>query len=124
MEKNNSTNYIPAAEGVLRGFIMTVILLLIFAVIMTFTEVSDKVSSMFYLITTLLSIMYGSIYAVKKIKRRGWLIGIIVAILYLLILYIVSIISGNSAVLGIDRIKRFGLALLVGVLSGMIGVNI
>lgn len=124
MEKNNSTSYVPAAEGVLRGFIMTVILLLIFAVIMTFTEVSDKVSSIFYLVTTLLSIMYGSIYAVKKIKKRGWLIGIMVAVLYLLVLYIVSIISGNSAVLGIDRIKRFGLALLVGVLSGMIGVNI
>ncbi|WP_123054270.1 TIGR04086 family membrane protein [Clostridium sp. JN-1] len=124
MEKNNSTSYVPAAEGVLRGFIMTVILLLIFAVIMTFTEVSDKVSSMFYLVTTLLSIMYGSIYAVKKIKKRGWLIGIMVAVLYLLVLYIVSIISGNSAVLGIDRIKRFGLALLVGILSGMIGVNI
>lgn len=124
MEKNDSTNYVPAAEGVLRGFIMTVILLLIFAVIMTFTEVSDKVSSIFYLVTTLLSIMYGSIYAVKKIKKRGWLIGIVVAILYLLILYIVSVISGNSAVLGADRIKRFGLALLVGSLSGMIGINI
>ncbi|AYD39847.1 TIGR04086 family membrane protein [Clostridium fermenticellae] len=124
MEKNNNVNYIPAAEGVLRGFIMTVVLLLIFAVVMTFTEVSSKVSSMFYLITTLISIMYGSIYAVKKIRRRGWLIGIIVAVLYLLILYIVSVISGNSAVLGIDRIKRFSLALLVGLLSGMLGVNI
>lgn len=122
MEKNNG--YLPAAEGVLRGFIITVVLLLIFAVIMTFTEVSEKTSSIFYLVTTVLSIMYGSIYAVRKIKRRGWLIGIIVTLLYLLVLYIVSIVSGNSSVIGTDRITRLLLALIVGALSGMIGINL
>lgn len=122
MEKNNG--YLPAAEGVLRGFIITVVLLLIFAVIMTFTEVSERASSVFYLVTTILSIMYGSIYAVRKIKKRGWLIGIIVTLLYLLVLYIVSIVSGNSSVIGTDRITRVLLALIVGALSGMIGINL
>lgn len=122
MEKNN--DYLPAAEGVLRGFIITVVLLLIFAVIMTFTEVSEKTSSIFYLVTTILSIMYGSIYAVRKIKRRGWLIGIVVTLLYLLVLYMVSIVSGNSSVIGTDRITRLLLALIVGALSGMIGINL
>ncbi|MDW8799920.1 TIGR04086 family membrane protein [Clostridium sp. A1-XYC3] len=122
MEKNNS--YLPAAEGVLRGFIITVVLLLIFAVIMTFIDVSESVSSMFYLITTLLSIMYGAIYAVRKIKRRGWFIGILVTLLYLSILYIVSVISGNSAVIGTDRMLRFFLAVFVGALSGIIGINL
>ncbi len=116
--------YLPAAEGVLRGFILTVALLLIFAVIMTFTDVNEKVSSAFYLITTLVSIMYGSIYAVKKVKRRGWLIGIMVTILYFLIIYLVSVISGNSAVIGVNRIERFSLGMIVGMLSGMLGINL
>ena len=122
MEKKSI--YLPAAEGVLRGFIITVVLLLLFAVIMTFVDVSGKVSSIFYLVTTILSIMYGSIYAVRKIKKRGWLVGVIVTILYLLVLYIVSIVSGNSSVIGVDRITRLLLALLVGALSGMIGINL
>lgn len=122
MEKSNG--YLPAAEGVLRGFIITVVLLLIFAVIMTFTEVSEKTSSTFYLVTTILSIMYGSIYAVRKIKRRGWLVGIIVTILYLLVLYVVSVVSGNASVIGPDRIPRVLLALFVGALSGIIGINL
>lgn len=122
MEKSSA--YLPAAEGVLRGFIITVVLLLIFAVIMTFTEVNEAISSLFYLVTTLLSIMYGSIYAVKKIKRKGWLVGIVVALLYLLVLYVVSVISGNSAVIGVNRLMRFSLAILVGTLSGMIGINL
>jgi putative membrane protein (TIGR04086 family) len=119
-----SNHYLPAAEGVLRGFIITVVLLLIFAVILTFTEVNESISSLFYLITTLLSIMYGSIYAVRKIKRRGWLVGILVALLYLLVLYIVSVVSGNSSVIGTDRLMRISLALIVGTLSGMLGINL
>ncbi|WP_446897535.1 TIGR04086 family membrane protein [Clostridium sp. LBM24168] len=122
MEKYN--DYIPAAEGVLRSFIITVLMLLIFAVAMTFVEINEYISSIFYIVTTILSIMYGAIYASEKIKRKGWFVGIIVALLYVIILYVVSIVSGNSAVIGPDGIKRFVLALLVGSISGMIGVNI
>ncbi|MHC6180668.1 TIGR04086 family membrane protein [Clostridium sp. JNZ X4-2] len=122
MERSN--NYLPAIEGVIRGFIITVILLLIFAVVMTFIEVSSGVSYIVYLVTTIVSIMYASIYAVRKIGERGWLIGIIVTLLYLFILYVVSIISGNSAVIGVDGIRRLVLALMVGALSGMIGINL
>lgn len=121
MEKYNE--YIPAAEGVLRSFIITVLMLLIFAVIITFVEVDEYMSSIFYIVTTILSIMYGAIYASQKIRKKGWFIGIVVALLYVIILYVVSVISGNSAVIGYDGIKRFVLALLVGSISGMIGVN-
>lgn len=122
LEKNNS--YLPAVEGVLRGFVITVILLLIFAVVMTFVEVSSRTSYIFYLITTILSIMYASIYAVRKIGQKGWLIGILVTLIYLVILYVVSIISGNSVVIGEGGFIRILLALIVGVLSGIIGINL
>ena len=122
MEKNN--NYLPAVEGVLRGFIITVVLLLIFAVVMTFVEVSSKASYIFYLITTILSIMYASIYAVRKIGRRGWFTGILVTLLYLSILYIVSIISGHSMIIGTGGFLRVVLAVIVGALSGIIGINL
>lgn len=122
MERYNE--YVQAAEGVLRSFIITVVMLLIFAVVMTFVEVNEYMSSVFYVVTTILSIMYGAIYASQKIKKRGWMIGIIVAFLYTAILYIVSVISGNSVFVGYDGIKRIVMALLVGGISGMIGVNI
>jgi len=115
---------VPAAEGVLRGFIITVVLLLLLAVAMTFTDISEGISSTFYLITTLVSIMYGALFAVKKAKRKGWLLGIMVALLYMTVLYIVSIISGNASVLGVDRVERLGLALVAGALSGMLAINL
>ena len=122
MEK--SSNYLSAVEGVLRGFIITVILLLIFAVIMTFIDIGSRVRYIFYVITNILSIMYGVIYAVRRIGKKGWLVGIGVTLLYLLILYVVSIISGNSAAISSYGVKRLLLDLIVGALSGMIAINL
>lgn len=122
MEKGS--NYLSAVEGVLRGFIITVILLLIFAVIMTFIDIGSRVRYIFYVITNILSIMYGVIYAVRRIGKKGWLVGIGVTLLYLLILYVVSIISGNSAAISSYGVKRLLLDLIVGALSGMIAINL
>ena len=122
MEKRS--NYLPAVEGVLRGFIITVILLLIFAVMMTFIDIGLRVRYIFYVITNILSIMYGVIYAVRKIGKKGWLVGIGVTLLYLFILYVVSVISGNSAAISSYGVKRLLLDIIVGALSGMIAINL
>ncbi len=121
LEKNK---FIFIAEGVLRGIILTTILFLILASIMTFTEVNNSFTSVFYLLTTLVSIMYGAVYSAKKIQRRGWLVGLAIAIMYMIILYVVSIMSNNSTGMDSSRIIRTVLALVVGTLSGMLGINL
>ena len=121
MNKKNSEFIV---QGLLRAVIFTVIMLLMFAVILTFKDVGEKVSSIVYLLITILSIMYGTIYAVRKINKKGWLIGLIISIIYMIIIYIISIFSGNTLTFGADRFLRILLALILGVLSGMLGVNI
>ncbi|WP_243108113.1 TIGR04086 family membrane protein [Clostridium sp. JN-9] len=121
LEKNK---FIFIAEGVLRGIILTTILFLVLASIMTFTEVNNSFTSVFYLLTTLVSIMYGAVYSAKKIQRKGWLVGLAMAIMYMIILYAVSIASNNSTGMDSSRIIRTILALVVGTLSGMLGINL
>lgn len=118
--------FLPIAEGVLRGFILTLILILIYAAIMTFTDISSGVSSVFYMITTLISIMYGTVYSVRKVKKKGWVIGLIISITYMIILYLLYIISGKDSTLIYNQstLIRLALAAAVGILSGMLGINI
>lgn len=118
--------FLPIAEGVLRGFILTLILILIYAAIMTFTDISSGVSSVFYMITTLISIMYGTVYSVRKVKKKGWVIGLIISITYMIILYLLYIISGKDSTLIYNQstLIRLALAVAVGILSGMLGINI
>lgn len=121
MEKSN---FLPIGDGVLRSTVITVIFMIVYAIIMSFVDIGEKINAIFYLVTTVLSIMYGSIYAVRKINKRGWLTGLMVAALYMLIIYIVSLIAGNSPGLEYRGMMRIALALAVGALSGMLGINI
>ncbi|WP_353505366.1 TIGR04086 family membrane protein [Clostridium sp. Marseille-Q2269] len=122
MLNKKNTEFI--AQGILRAVIITVIMLLMFAVVLTFKDVGEKITSIIYLLITILSIMYGTIYAVRKINKRGWVVGLVISIIYMAIIYIISIISGNTLTFGSDRFIRIFLALMLGMLSGMLGVNI
>ena len=79
---------------------------------------------MIILVSSMLSIIYGTLFATKKIQKRGWLIGIAVAFLYMLLLYVITVVSKESSPLNINHLLRFSLALVVGALSGMLGINV
>lgn len=113
-----------ASVGVFRAAILTVILLIIFAIIMSITEVSPQFLSVYYLLVTCLSVVYGAIYAARKNNKNGWLVGIVVAILYMVLLYIIAAVFFNDASLGTKELLRLTIAVMVGALSGMLGINI
>lgn len=111
-------------QGVLRAAILTMVCILIYSVILTSFSLSANVTSVFITVLTLASVMYGAIYASLKNGDRGWLIGIMVALIYMVILYIVYILCGNGLALGAGDLLRLLLALIVGTLSGMLAVNL
>ncbi len=83
-----------------------------------------KVTSVFYIIITLVSVLYGAVFAAKKAGEKGWLMGIIVAATYMLVLYLVKVVGGGSAAIGMREVVRTALALGIGALSGMLGINL
>lgn len=122
MEENKL--FLKVGNGVFRASIITIFLLIIFAIIMSATEVSNPVTSVYILVTTSLSIVYGAIYSAKKNNRNGWLVGILVASMYMLVLYLISGIFFGDFSLNYKDFFRLGIALVVGALSGMLGINI
>lgn len=117
-------NIRPIGQGIIRSFVLTLILLLIYAIITSFVDTNSKFDVVYKVIITALGVMYGAIYATKKINKRGWLVGLVVALLYIVILYFVSVLNGRELALNNFSILRMILALLVGMLSGMLGVNL
>jgi len=47
--------------------ILTLIILVIYSIITTFLPASMKVASIFYIVITLVSVLYGSVFAAKKV---------------------------------------------------------
>ena len=115
---------INSAKGVLHAVILTILLLFVFTAIMNFVSVNTQVMSVSYIIITCFSVLYGSIYATRKNNRNGWLVGTLVALLYMLLLYIVSAIIFQDPTIHMNDFLRLLIAVLVGALSGMLGINI
>nr|WP_272507305.1 TIGR04086 family membrane protein [Clostridium aestuarii] len=110
-------------EGLVRGFFLTLVLLLVYAVATSFVNANTVVDSIYKVVITALGVMYGTVYAVKKIKRKGWLTGLIVALLYMLVIYVISVVNGRQFTISAYGILRIVLAIFVGILSGMLGIN-
>jgi putative membrane protein (TIGR04086 family) len=120
----NKIKYSCAAEGVFRAGILTLIVLVVYSLITSYLPASMKVTSVFYIVITLVSVLYGSVYAAKKSGEKGWLMGIIVAATYMLVLYLVKVVGGGEATIGMREVVRTALALGIGSLSGMLGINL
>lgn len=122
--KLNSNEYTYVIKGVIRGFLLTLMLILIYAIVMSYKEIPENISSILFLAFSMVSIMFGAIYSTKKIQKKGWLVGILVAFFYMILLYLVSIIAGQSAALTLKSLFKLIAALFIGLLSGMLGINI
>jgi putative membrane protein (TIGR04086 family) len=116
--------YTKVGRGVFRAALLTVILLMIFSIIASFTDLSVKTANVYILVVTCLSVVYGAIYAAKKNNKNGWLVGILVALIYMVILHIISGLFFGDFSFETKDFLRFLLAVLVGALSGMLGINI
>lgn len=110
-------------KGVLRACVITLMLAFVLAVIQTFTSLGESILSVSILITTMLSIIYGSIYATRKISSKGWIVGILVAAVYMFIIYIAALVLGKDSFM-LKDLWRMLLALLTGTLAGMLGINL
>lgn len=117
-------NVLSIGQGVIRSFFLTLILLIIYAAITYFTKPNPQIDAIYFVVITALSVMYGAIYSVKQIQRKGWLIGLIVAILYMLIIYLVSAVNGRGFDISSLGVLRISLAIFVGTLAGMLGINL
>lgn len=111
------------AKGVGIALITTLVLLLIFSIILTYTNVEEKVINPVIMIITAISILIGSSLANIRIKKNGLLNGGIIGGIYILTIYIISSILNWKFSLNIQSIIMIATAIVFGILGGIIGVN-
>ena len=122
--KDNKSDILKSlAIGIGISFITTIILLLIFAVVLTYTNISENTITPVILIATAISILLGSSIGNIKIKKNGILNGAIIGGSYILILYLLSSILNARFGLNIQSIIMICVGIVFGILGGIIGVN-
>ena len=117
------SNFVRIIKGSILSIILTIICLLIFSLILAYTNIPEKTMIPVITAVTAISILAGSIISVSKIEKKGIINGTLVGLIYILTIYISSIAKGNFEIT-INSIILIASAIIAGMLGGIIGVNI
>ncbi len=120
---NLNNNIIKVIKGSLISFLISVILLFIFASLLVYTSIQETTIKPVVIIISIVSILIGSSLSSIKIKKNGIINGALVGIIYILTLYILSSISFIGFNLNMYSIIMIIGAILSGMIGGIIGVN-
>jgi len=123
VNENNTNSVIRILKGSAISIAVSLVLLIIFAALLTYTNINENTMPTVIIIVTALSILIGSEITTSKIKKNGILNGALVGIIYILLIYLISsIITGNFS-LNNYAIIMIVTSVLIGGLGGIIGVN-
>lgn len=115
--------FVNVFKGVLLSFLITVVLLMILSLILAYTNVQESIIPATIMIITGVSILIGSSYSNIRLKKNGIFNGAMVGMLYIVIIYLISSLLNCNFGLNVKSIIMIFIALFLGVLGGIIGVN-
>jgi putative membrane protein (TIGR04086 family) len=111
-------------KSVAMAYLITLLIFLVLAIILTYTEFPETMLPSAVVITTLISIMLAGTSAARRARTRGWINGGLAGFIYMLILYLIS-----SFTVVDFRIDQYVWAMLIsgilaGALGGVVGINL
>lgn len=109
--------------GVSIGYAITVIIFIFYAILLTYTNLSDKNMDIVVIITTVLSVMIAGFDTTKNANSKGLMWGVLAGLLYAMILLFVSTLIDGKMIFDAETIITFLVAMASGGIGGIIGIN-
>ncbi|OGO84866.1 MAG: hypothetical protein A2Y24_08800 [Clostridiales bacterium GWE2_32_10] len=110
-------------KGVFLSYIITLILLLFFAFLLTYASIDDNNIGIAIAIITIVALFVGGFYTATRLTINGWVSGLLVGGMYFILLAIIIFIVTNEYGFTSNSLKLLATALTGGALGGIIGVN-
>ncbi len=123
IENVRENNLIRILKGSIVAILFTICTLLIFALLLAYTNMSETMITPIVITVSGMSILIGSIISSRKIRKQGLINGGLVGLIYITVIYLLSsIIQGDFGV-NMYAIIMIFVCILAGCLGGIIGVN-
>lgn len=121
--RENGENIKKILKGSAFSIIITLIGLLIYSIILSYTSVAESTMPTIIIIITGISILIGSTISTSNIKKNGIVNGMLVGLIYITLIYLLSSIITGNFLLNINSIIMIIVSVLTGAVGGIIGVN-
>ena len=123
-KESNNKNIRKILSGSMIAIILTLIFLTLYAVILSWTNISETTIVPVVLTITGISILIGSSISSINIKKQGMINGGMVGAIYILFIYIMSSIVTGKLNIDVNSIIMILVAIITGMVGGIIGVNL
>jgi len=110
--------------GVIIGYAITCIVFLAYAMLITYTQMSERNLPMVVAVTTLLSVMIAGFDAAKGATQRGWLWGMLAGLIYVFVLGIIMVVMLPGFFVDGRTVTVIVLSIAGGGLGGILGINL
>ncbi|MGN1271160.1 MAG: TIGR04086 family membrane protein [Clostridia bacterium] len=121
--RENGENIKKILKGSALSIIITLIGLLIYSIILSYTSVAETTMPTIIIIITGISILIGSTISTSNIKKDGIVNGMLVGLIYITLIYLLSSIITGKFSLNTNSMIMIITSVLTGALGGIIGVN-
>ena len=109
--------------NLITAYAVTVVLVLIFALVLCYTEIDEVWIGRGARIISVFSVALAGALCAKNGRRSGWLVGGISGILYMVVLYAIGYLAFGRLELNLDSVLRLIYGAVAGVIGGIIGIN-
>ena len=120
-ESGNNIKKILIGSGV--SIVITIIGLIIFASLLTYTSIAESTIPTVTIIITGISILIGSSLCMSTVKKNGIINGAIIGLIYIITIYLISSLIEKDFSLNTYSIVMIIASVFAGALGGIIGVN-
>ena len=121
--ENTNNSAIRILKGLIISFLVTLVSIFIFSIILTYSNISEKIIPIVIIILTFISILIGTIIGVRKISKNGMLNGAIIGGIYVVLLYLISSLLNTGFAFNTYTILMIIAGIVSGIIGGIIGVN-
>ena len=116
-------NLIRILKGSAFSIVITLVLLLIYSALLTYTSLNENTMPIFVIAITAISILAGSLISSINIKKNGLTNGAMVGLIYILAIYLLSSVISKNFSLNMYSIIMVIASVMTGAIGGIIGVN-
>lgn len=106
--------------SILIGILITCLI----GVLLAYTNINDNMMGTLIFVGAAISVFIGSILLNRKIKKRGYLYGLIFGLIFFILIYTFSSLAASSLFFNTTVLVYAITSTLMGAIGGIIGVNI
>ncbi|MDI3311198.1 MAG: TIGR04086 family membrane protein [Thermoanaerobacterium sp.] len=110
--------------GLLVSYIITLLFFIIYALVLTYTPLSELTLPTLTMLITIIGIVLAGAIAARNTKSKGWLNGGLAGLLYVLLMLFLGVYFVKEAGINAGVALKLIWGVVLGAIGGMIGINL